>query len=179
MLHSILQPSNITHLSDLAHRFLVQIVHRWARSAWHHGVCGERHHKVQVTTDISVLWYGPQKTKREKQQHDQKKQTQSALWTAHTVWSKKCKSNEVVPGIELGLPESESDVLTITLYNHWWRQISAVRNMKLCFTQKQRPIDSLNALHREEVNVVARLTLKDPFAIQSQGTKGNKNGVEK
>ena len=25
---------------------------------------------------------------------------------------------EVVPGIELGLPESESDVLTITLYNH-------------------------------------------------------------
>ena len=24
---------------------------------------------------------------------------------------------EVVPGIELGLPESESDVLTITLYN--------------------------------------------------------------
>jgi hypothetical protein len=25
---------------------------------------------------------------------------------------------KVVPGIELGLPESESDVLTITLYNH-------------------------------------------------------------
>jgi hypothetical protein len=24
---------------------------------------------------------------------------------------------KVVPGIELGLPESESDVLTITLYN--------------------------------------------------------------
>lgn len=33
---------------------------------------------------------------------------------------KKCekKKDEVVPGIELGLPESESDVLTITLYNH-------------------------------------------------------------
>ena len=27
------------------------------------------------------------------------------------------KADEVVPGIELGLPESESDVLTITLYN--------------------------------------------------------------
>jgi hypothetical protein len=25
---------------------------------------------------------------------------------------------KVVPGIELGLPESESEVLTITLYNH-------------------------------------------------------------
>jgi hypothetical protein len=38
-----------------------------------------------------------------------------------TYWlyeTKKCKRNEVVPGIELGLPESESDVLTITLYNH-------------------------------------------------------------
>ena len=31
------------------------------------------------------------------------------------------KRRKVVPGIELGLPESESDVLTITLYNHWWR----------------------------------------------------------
>jgi hypothetical protein len=31
---------------------------------------------------------------------------------------KKGKKREVVPGIELGLPESESDVLTITLYNH-------------------------------------------------------------
>ena len=32
--------------------------------------------------------------------------------------AKKCKKeDEVVPGIELGLPESESDVLTITLYN--------------------------------------------------------------
>jgi hypothetical protein len=31
---------------------------------------------------------------------------------------KKCKKRKVVPGIELGLPESESDVLTITLYNH-------------------------------------------------------------
>jgi hypothetical protein len=30
----------------------------------------------------------------------------------------KGKRREVVPGIELGLPESESDVLTITLYNH-------------------------------------------------------------
>jgi hypothetical protein len=30
----------------------------------------------------------------------------------------KSKRREVVPGIELGLPESESDVLTITLYNH-------------------------------------------------------------
>lgn len=27
------------------------------------------------------------------------------------------RRSEVVPGIELGLPESESDVLTITLYN--------------------------------------------------------------
>jgi hypothetical protein len=32
----------------------------------------------------------------------------------------KSKRREVVPGIELGLPESESDVLTITLYNHLW-----------------------------------------------------------
>jgi hypothetical protein len=32
-------------------------------------------------------------------------------------WS---KNKKVVPGIELGLPESESDVLTITLYNHLW-----------------------------------------------------------
>jgi hypothetical protein len=32
--------------------------------------------------------------------------------------AKSAKRNEVVPGIELGLPESESDVLTITLYNH-------------------------------------------------------------
>ena len=32
--------------------------------------------------------------------------------------AKSCKKrDEVVPGIELGLPESESDVLTITLYN--------------------------------------------------------------
>jgi hypothetical protein len=30
---------------------------------------------------------------------------------------KSAKRDEVVPGIELGLPESESDVLTITLYN--------------------------------------------------------------
>jgi hypothetical protein len=30
----------------------------------------------------------------------------------------KSKRRKVVPGIELGLPESESDVLTITLYNH-------------------------------------------------------------
>ena len=39
------------------------------------------------------------------------------VWEA---WKKmKCKKeNEVVPGIELGLPESESDVLTSTLYNH-------------------------------------------------------------
>jgi hypothetical protein len=28
------------------------------------------------------------------------------------------EKRKVVPGIELGLPESESDVLTITLYNH-------------------------------------------------------------
>jgi hypothetical protein len=34
------------------------------------------------------------------------------------VWQK----NEVVPGIELGLPESESDVLTITLYNLYWQE---------------------------------------------------------
>jgi hypothetical protein len=27
------------------------------------------------------------------------------------------QKKKVVPGIELGLPESESDVLTITLYN--------------------------------------------------------------
>jgi hypothetical protein len=32
------------------------------------------------------------------------------------------KKYEVVPGIELGLPESESDVLTITLYNQLLRQ---------------------------------------------------------
>jgi hypothetical protein len=31
--------------------------------------------------------------------------------------AKSAKIDEVVPGIELGLPESESDVLTITLYN--------------------------------------------------------------
>jgi hypothetical protein len=31
--------------------------------------------------------------------------------------AKSAKRDEVVPGIELGLPESESDVLTITLYN--------------------------------------------------------------
>jgi hypothetical protein len=31
---------------------------------------------------------------------------------------KKVQKKKVVPGIELGLPESESDVLTITLYNH-------------------------------------------------------------
>jgi hypothetical protein len=29
------------------------------------------------------------------------------------------QKKKVVPGIELGLPESESDVLTITLYNLW------------------------------------------------------------
>ena len=36
---------------------------------------------------------------------------------------------KVVPGIELGLPESESDVLTITLYNHLWRQNSKQLDM--------------------------------------------------
>jgi hypothetical protein len=39
----------------------------------------------------------------------------------------KSKRREVVPGIELGLPESESDVLTITLYNHL---ISAKASLK-------------------------------------------------
>jgi hypothetical protein len=34
-------------------------------------------------------------------------------------WGAKSKRRKVVPGIELGLPESESDVLTITLYNHF------------------------------------------------------------
>jgi hypothetical protein len=33
------------------------------------------------------------------------------------IGAKSAKGDEVVPGIELGLPESESDVLTITLYN--------------------------------------------------------------
>jgi hypothetical protein len=33
------------------------------------------------------------------------------------IGAKSAKRDEVVPGIELGLPESESDVLTITLYN--------------------------------------------------------------
>ena len=32
------------------------------------------------------------------------------------------QKEKVVPGIELGLPESESDVLTITLYNLWLKQ---------------------------------------------------------
>ena len=32
------------------------------------------------------------------------------------------QKEKVVPGIELGLPESESDVLTITLYNLWLNQ---------------------------------------------------------
>jgi hypothetical protein len=39
------------------------------------------------------------------------------------------KKNEVVPGIELGLPESESDVLTITLYNQLLRQILMISYM--------------------------------------------------
>jgi hypothetical protein len=47
-----------------------------------------------------------------------------------------------------------------------------MRNMKLQSMQKPRPIHSLDALtHHEEVKVVARLTLKDTFAIQSQRNK--------
>jgi hypothetical protein len=46
------------------------------------------------------------------------------------------QKEKVVPGIELGLPESESDVLTITLYNHF---ISATRfyNNIICRSNTQ------------------------------------------
>jgi hypothetical protein len=52
---------------------------------------------------------------------------------------KKVQKKKVVPGIELGLPESESDVLTITLYNQLWRQASTSTYMMTLSTASQPP----------------------------------------
>jgi hypothetical protein len=57
-------------------------------------------------------------------------------WGAQRYGAKSAKWDEVVPGIELGLPESESDVLTITLYN----QVVGVFALKALYIIHRLPI---------------------------------------
>jgi hypothetical protein len=95
---------------------------------------------------------------------------------------KKVQKKKVVPGIELGLPESESDVLTITLYNHLWRQIVLLDHITTLFAASQPPItftlvqflDEVEVDRRPILNVTHRCTL-----VQLQDTKGIKFGVGK
>jgi hypothetical protein len=95
---------------------------------------------------------------------------------------KKVQKKKVVPGIELGLPESESDVLTITLYNHLWRQIVLLDYITTQSAASQPPtifmlvqfLDEVEVDRRPILNVTHRCTL-----VQLQDTKGIKFGVGK
>jgi hypothetical protein len=72
----------------------------------------------KTNTLISLPYIYPNEESRWMVKRMEKRQDQGEKHNDAGVKSaKSAKRDEVVPGIELGLPESESDVLTITLYN--------------------------------------------------------------